>query len=190
MSNITVESLPKIEQDWSAHYKTVAELLAALGTELRSSWSKVDELTAELKKAAEGKAKAVDPMSDAERRALMQDIDFKREQIITLNKNVDEVKEQMKYYDALLSQLQERVGIPESDLLTDYLRIVESKFKEKYDLAIAERGSKNISEYALTGVTIGYHLIYAAKTAWDSALREAKNVLENEKESIDAKPAS
>lgn len=120
----------------------------------------------------------VTPLDGIEREALTQEIAEKRKENVALRKEVSALTETILTWKNQNEKLLEKIGASPDLKLLHHLIILEEKFKQKFDEAIILRTEEKLSEFTLTSLTLAYHLVFSAKTAWQMALKEAEQQLE------------
>lgn len=122
----------------------------------------------------------VTPLDGIEREALTQEIADKRKENVSLRKEVSALTETIINWKSQNDQLLEKIGASPDLKLLHHLIILEDNFKKKFDEALILRTEGKLTEFTLTSLTLAYHLVFSAKTAWQMALKEAEKYLEPE----------
>lgn len=173
---LDIERLASIERNWQAEFMETRDLIDFFAVEVRDLWRERDALKSAAAAAQQEDKDAVVPLDGVERNALKSEIEEKRVKLVDAYKDIESLKEKINEYDLQKKDLQGKLELTEEDKLEMYLTLLEKKFKDKYDAAMALRAEGKLNEYAITAVTLAYHLVYSAKVGWASACRAAKEL--------------
>jgi hypothetical protein len=182
MTDITPETLADIEANAPHYFMEDRDVAPAFGRELRKAWDERDKAKEELRKVQE--SHKIIPMDVLERKALKEEIEYSRNKYIELEKETNVVYGKLEAMTKQYEDLKNNMGLPGDELLETYLHALEDKFKVRFDEAFNLRIEDKISEYAMTGLTIAYHLVYTARAAWKSAMVQCGGIIDQPKKQL------
>jgi len=180
--DVTPENLAAIEADWSPHFMEAGDIAPWFGRALRQAWDERDKLKEELRKVQE--SHKIIPMDVLERKALKEEIEYSRNKYIELEKETNVVYGKLEVMTKQYEDLKTNMGLPGDELLETYLHALEDKFKVRFDEAFDLRIDDKISEYAMTGLTLAYQLVYSARAAWKSAMVQCGGIIDQPKKQL------
>ena len=178
MTEITPETLARVEADWSPYFMESTEIAPAFGRALRQAWDERDKIKQELKNI--NQATSI-PLDDLERKALKSEIEYNRNKFIELEKETNEVYTKLEDMTKKYDDMKGNMGLPNDELLETYLHALEDKFKVKFDESFEMRVDDKISGYVMTAITLAYHLVYSARVAWKSAIMQCDGIIDQAK---------
>ena len=178
MEIISINELLDISRRLESGSSIKTDELISVCTSLHNILDRYEKLEEKYNSLRSSTTKEIVPLDNIERDALKQDIEAKRQENLVLKKELNSLLEKTLKLDEEQVTLEKKLGYSEEQKLLDHLQLVENKFKEKFDNAFVLRTEGKLSEYGLTALTLGYHLVYSAKIAYQSALKEAKELLE------------
>ena len=180
--DITSENLAEIEAAWSPHFMESRDIAPHFGRALRKAWDERDKAKEALRLIKE--TPQIVPLDELERKALKEEIEYSRNKYIELEKETNAVYGKLEAMTKQYEDLKNNMGLPGDELLETYLHALEDKFKVRFDEAFNLRIEDKISEYAMTGLTLAYQLVYSARAAWKSAMTQCGGIIDQPKKQL------
>jgi predicted RNase H-like nuclease (RuvC/YqgF family) len=175
MEKLTLERLDQIEQDWTSYFDgDVQTGFSILTSVVRKGWDDYAKLQKELNEIKEKQSK-----DDSMR--LLEEINNKDKKINKLAYELVELDDKNNNLTEKCEELKKAIDLSGDEKLTYYITVLEGKLKKRFEEGMELRASGKISETTMTILTIGYQLVYMAKEAYRTIVRE----LEKEEDDVE-----